>query len=469
MAVIQNVGIQRLRDVSLANYERFPSLLQDGMCSAYGLQEIVRRRGLKSQASRRMDGIDLFHRDAEAARDMVEVRLRRIMDVARRLPGYADGVPPRPTASALDELHEWPVLRKQDLQNDATRFLSRKPGRTDIFSLTSGTSGTPLRVWRPRITFRELFHSGDVFKAWHGVPLGSRRASFTGKVVVPLSSERIWRLNLPGKQLALSQYHLRPSTVRAYARVLHRWRPLVLDGYTSNLVALAELLVDNDLTVPVPLVVTTCEVLTPPGRALLEQAFGGQVADKYGSSENVAYACECPAGNRHIFQNMGVIEVVDESGRRLPSGEPGRLLLTTLTNDLMPLIRYDVGDMGAADDVTACPCGRTSPILRELLGRQDDLVLTRDGSRPAIFAFNLLRGLEGIVVMQLVQRDLDSFMVRVRLAESSDAERLHFETAIRAAFDRLVGHDPRRRIEFSYDGVIERTPGGKVRNVIRDF
>lgn len=461
--------LQAGRDFVLKRYPAMPGLVQDLVCSAYGAQELVRRRGQLADARRRMEQIDHLHWDRERAERLMETRLRTILDLARRIPGYNLRRLPPSGGSALEELWEWPILTKQDIRGNPGAFLTRELRPTDIPSLTSGTTGTPLKIWRPRTAFRELFRSSAVFDSWFGMPLRGRRASFTGKPVVPLSSSRVWRMNLPGKQLVLSQYHLGPQYLLGYERALARWRPYMLDGYTSNLVELAKLFRESGTSVRIPLVVTSAELLTPQGRALLEESFGSRVADKYGSSENVVLAGECPGGMRHIFQNVGLIEVVDDQGHRVPNGESGRLLLTTFTNDLMPLIRYEVGDLGALGDASLCSCGRVSPVLQQIQGREDDVVVSKDGRRVAILAFNLLRGLEGVLAMQLVQREPNSFLVRVNLEEDSDQARQGFESAIQSAFDRLLGPDPGRAVLFAHDEIIERTPGGKIRNVVRQF
>jgi phenylacetate-CoA ligase len=461
--------LQRARDIGVDHYAVLPSPLQDAMCSIYGAQERVRRRGRLVEARHRMMEIEDLHHDVEAAKELVERRLGRILAAARQTKGSRERAPGVNGFSALEELKLWPVLTKQEIADDPQAFLTRETTASDIPTLTSGTTGIPLRIWRPRKTFRELFRSSDVGKGWFGVRPDARRASFTGKSVVPLESERVWRINIPGRQLVLSQYHLSPNTVGAYARALARWRPTLLDGYTSNLVSLAELLRASELTVSVPLVVTTCEVLTDAGRRLLQDAFEGAVCDKYGTSENAVLATECPAGSRHVFQNVGILEVVDDDSKPVPDGRPGRLLLTSLTNDLMPLVRYEVGDVGAVVRSSSCPCGRTSPILTHILGREDDVIVSEDGRRIGIFAFQLLRGVTDVLAMQLEQASPTTFVVRGRLRRQDQGSRARFESAILLAFDKLLGDVTRLTVTFEYPEELERTPGGKIRNVIRTF
>ena len=461
--------LQRARDLSVQRYPDLPSPIQDVMCSVYGVQERVRRRGRLGAARRRMAEIELLHHDRAAAMDLMERRLGRILEAARRTEASRDRAPQAEDARALDELKRWPILTKRDIADDPQTFLSRRPETTDFATLTSGTTGTPLTVWRPRKTFRELFRSSDVAKAWFGVRPDARRASFTGKQVVPLESDRIWRLNVPGRQLVLSQYHLGDRTVLAYARALQRWRPAILDGYTSNLVTLAELLHGCGVTVPVPLVVTTCEVLTDAGRELLREVFGGAVCDKYGTSENAVLATECTSGSRHVFQNVGILEAVDGDGDAVPDGHPGRLLLTSLTNDLMPLIRYEVGDVGVILNSHACPCGRTSPILEEILGREDDTIVLEDGRRIGIFAFQLLRGMSDVLAMQVEQSSPTVFVVRGKLQRDEPETRADFARAILLGFDKLIGNVDALTVTFEYPDRLDPTPAGKIRNVIRNF
>ena len=463
-----SLPLQRARDWATGRYENVPSMAQDVLCSAYGVQEIVRRRGRLNDARRHIALINELHYNTESRRDLVEARLRRILRLARKLPGY-EGVPLEDEASALEQLSRWPFVTKGQVRNNPEAFLTRDPLSTDIFSLTSGTTGTPLNVWRTRDAFRELFRSSAAGRSWFGVELRCRRASFTGKVVVPTHSDRVWRVNLPGRQLVLSQYHLRPGTLERYVQALRWWKPQVLDGYTSNLVELARLMKQQGLQLRIPLIVTTCEMLTESSRALLEEVFQGRVSDKYGSSENLALAIECKEGSRHVFENVGLLEIIDDSGVKVPNGDHGRIVLTTLVNELMPLVRYQIGDLGTLDAGGTCLCGRTSPVLRWIQGREDDVVVASDGRRMALFVFNLLRGIDDALAVQVVQRSPKHFLVRAVLAQTSADDLARFETAIRDAFARLIGPTESLTIEFRYEDHIERTPGGKIRNVVRTF
>ena len=107
--------------------------------------------------------------------------------------------------------------------------------------------------------------------------------------------------------------------------------------------------------------------------------------DIYGLSEVMGpgVAMECAEGRRHgdgalhVFDDHFLPEVVDpSSGEPLPPGERGELVLTTLTKEALPVVRYRTGDLTALVD-EPCPCGRTFPRIARLTGRVDDMLVVR--------------------------------------------------------------------------------------------
>lgn len=115
-------------------------------------------------------------------------------------------------------------------------------------------------------------------------------------------------------------------------------------------------------------------------RKKLENAFGLKAFDSYGLSEmngpGVAFECEEQNG-LHIWIDHYIVEVIDpETGDVLSEGEKGELVLTSLTKEALPLIRYRTGDITyiMSDE---CSCGRTHPKIHRILGRTDDMMIVR--------------------------------------------------------------------------------------------
>lgn len=114
-------------------------------------------------------------------------------------------------------------------------------------------------------------------------------------------------------------------------------------------------------------------------RKRLEDAFGLKAYDSYGLSEmngpGVAFECEEQNG-LHIWADHYFVEIVDKEGNPVAEGEKGELVLTPLTKEALPLLRYRTGDITFIMD-DECSCGRTHPKIHRILGRADDMIVVR--------------------------------------------------------------------------------------------
>lgn len=114
-------------------------------------------------------------------------------------------------------------------------------------------------------------------------------------------------------------------------------------------------------------------------RKRIEDSFGIKAFDSYGLSEmngpGVAFECEEQNG-LHLWADHYFIEIVDEEGEQVGEGERGELVLTPLSKEAMPLMRYRTGDLTYIMD-GRCSCGRTHPKIHRILGRTDDMIVVR--------------------------------------------------------------------------------------------
>ena len=124
-------------------------------------------------------------------------------------------------------------------------------------------------------------------------------------------------------------------------------------------------------------------------------------------------ACECDVQQgMHINSEHVLVEFVTADGLPAPAGTPARILVTDLNNRGMPLLRYQIEDMGVLSE-EACACGRGLPIMKEVSGRVADFLKTRSGD--AVSGISLieltLTKVPGVEQMQLVQESLDQLLV----------------------------------------------------------
>jgi phenylacetate-CoA ligase len=115
-------------------------------------------------------------------------------------------------------------------------------------------------------------------------------------------------------------------------------------------------------------------------RQEIEERLGLKAVDIYGLSEimgpGVACECECQAG-LHGWEDHFLFEVIDpETGSVLPEGEPGELVITTLTKQALPMLRYRTRDITRLT-TAPCDCGRTHVRILRITGRNDDMLIIR--------------------------------------------------------------------------------------------
>ena len=150
-------------------------------------------------------------------------------------------------------------------------------------------------------------------------------------------------------------------------------------------------------------------------RRVIEDVFHCKVTNRYGCEEVSLVACECEQHNGlHVNADGIYLEVLRRDGTPCAAGETGMIVLTDLANRAMPMLRYQVGDMGALGD-RLCPCGRGLPLLEKIEGRSADYVITPRGEYVSGISltdhFNTL--IPGVVQLQIVQEELDRFRFRI--------------------------------------------------------
>lgn len=142
------------------------------------------------------------------------------------------------------------------------------------------------------------------------------------------------------------------------------------------------------------------EPWTEPMRAQIERNLGLVALNFYGLSEIVGpgVASECPEARDglHVNEDHFLPEVVDpDDGAPLPDGVEGELVLTTLTKEALPLLRYRTGDIASLTHAP-CPCGRPLVRMSAVRGRRDDMLIIRGINLYPTEIERALLGVEGV-------------------------------------------------------------------------
>jgi phenylacetate-CoA ligase len=400
---------------------------------------------------------------AAQLRDMQAGDLAAILRHAReRVPFYRERDRDAPVSGDPYALIErLPILRKDDVVRHRDDLLDEQADRSTVrIAHTGGSTGRPLAYYYDSHK-HELMRAGMMrsymLSGWRP---GERILNFWGarQDVKPRGLQK-WLRDYLSAERTLGACEYAEADLARWVETIRGYRPVLLQGYASILAELARFVSDRNLRLPSGMkgVYSTAEVLHGWQRELMESAFDCKVFNQYGSREIPNIACECRHGNLHVFTDMVYLESEREDGE-------DRLLVTSLTNRVMPMLRYDIGDAGRlkAGD---CPCGSPFPLLEMEVCRSNDLIRTRAGKvvYPSYF-IHLLDGLDGIRQYRFVQTDHDRMTLELVAAQPLAAD-----TAAALAARIREDVDPDMDLTIRCVGTIPRTRSGKHRFVLRDM
>ncbi len=445
-------------------YAKLPVSGQHAAVSAFGLYWKWLRFGPGFR-----DAVKQYrHRDHFTAQQWSEwqhERLKTFLADALHAPHYAEAWNASEQAAAkAGQLSDLPLLEKSLLRDDATRFLrSDLNPRFRTVMRTSGSTGTPIdnhwtwREYRDSRGVREVRSAG-----WAGVSFSDPRATFSGRFVEPdpNSSGPYHRYNIFERQVYFSAFHLRPETAQQYVDALHRHQTRWLTGYAVSYYLLADLILEMGLRAPESLqaVITTSEKVTDEMRVVMEKAFGCRVYEEYSTVEHSLFASECEHGSLHVSPDVSVVEILRPDGTPCDPEEPGEVVTTCLMRNYQPFVRYRLGDI-AAWSGEPCKCGRAMPVLKEVVGRLEDVVIGPDGRRLVRF-HGVFVDQPHVREGQIIQESLHRIRVKVVPSDGFDE---HDIEDIRSRVQQRVGD-----VEVIVEPVAEiaRSKAGKFKAVI---
>jgi phenylacetate-CoA ligase len=377
-----------IHDWKMELYWRVPVFVQEAALSVYAryLEKAYYGEGYEEWRERFKSWQGWSRADAETWQSE---RLRTLVQLAaKRVPYYKkswQGIDWKSVRSAAD-LHILPTLHKQSIrQNEGEFLVDGAEPKTLWMDKTSGTTGSALRIYQPISMLPKWWALVEVaIRNVAGVSQNVPRAMMGSRTIVQGNAARppYWRFNRRWRQLYLSSYHVSKNTAADYVGALVRYTPEWITGYGSAIAALAESAMEAGLK-PFRLraAIVSGDTLLPGMRNSIEAFFGCKCFDSYGQCEGASMAMECPEGRMHVVPAAGIWEILREDGSPCRRGEVGEIVATGLLNDVMPLIRYRIGDYAAWAEDQSCACGNLQPIISNLEGRVDDYVITRSGRK----------------------------------------------------------------------------------------
>jgi phenylacetate-CoA ligase len=291
----------------------------------------------------------------------------------------AAGVVPEDIRS-LEDVQRLPFTLKTDLRDHYPFGLFARPlAQLSRLHASSGTTGRPTVVG---YTERDLSQWADLM-ARSLACAGARRGDvvhnaygyglFTGGLGAHYGAERLGAVVVP----------MSGGSTERQVQLIMDFGARVLCATPSYALAIAEVAeaMNVDLrSSGLEIGMFGAEPWSAGMRLEIEQRLGLRAVDIYGLSEIMGpgVACECAAqAGLHGWEDHFLFEVIDpDTGRALPEGSAGELVITTLTKEALPMLRYRTRDITRLSSAT-CACGRTHRRILRITGRNDDMLIIR--------------------------------------------------------------------------------------------
>ena len=280
-------------------------------------------------------------------------------------------------------LPDFPFTDKSAIEqyNDELRAVPMSSIRDIV--LSSGTTGKPTTIMYTENDLKRLAYNEEISFAGCGL---------TSEDIVLLTCT-MDRCFIAGLAYFLGIRALGAAAIRnglssfaSHLDIIQRMKPTALVGVASFIHKLGQFLKEKGIDPGqrgINKIICIGEPIRDKQLALLkvgqylEEEWKARVFSTYASSETITTFCECMAQKGgHLHPELAIVEIVNNEGRTQLPGETGEIVVTTLSVEGMPLLRFRTGDISFLLD-EPCECGRYSPRLGPILGRKKQMIKYR--------------------------------------------------------------------------------------------
>lgn len=378
-------------------------------------------------------------------------RLKTTVAQAMKSPFYATRLSEAGVSAenlkSLDDLNKIPFTTKNDLRSQYPYGLACVPCSEFVrMHCSSGTTGTPIAICHTQLDInswadlmaRSLFVAGvrkeDVFQNMSGYGL------FTGGLGIHFGAERLGCMTIPA---GAGNTRRQLKLVRDFGTTAVH----ILPSYALYLASMLEAEGEDPRKLPIRIACVGAEPYTEETRHRIEIMFDAKAYNSYGLSEmngpGVAFECKAQSG-LHIWEDAYIPEIVDPAtGKPVPDGEIGELVLTTLCRQGMPILRYRTRDLTRFIE-GKCACGRLHRRMDRILGRADDMIILKGVNIYPMQIEHVLMSYPEVAQNYLIilERDglRDVMKIQVEINEEYFVEDLRVLNALRERITRRL-HD----------------------------
>lgn len=332
----------------------------------------------------------------------------------------------------IDKIDNWnqiPIINRENLMIDEEQRISPEyypyyDNRKCLKVRTSGSTGKILNMyWDPREYSESLLQLWFLRKKRYNIKPQDKYCTF---YVVPKYSE-VLKSNIymthHNNELSFYKLGLNEEKISEIYREMQSFQPVWMIVQPSVIALLINFINKNNLSKinSLKYIEFTGEVLSEEIKNKAIQTFKCKVANQYGAYEVNSIAYECNEGKMHCMQSNVYVEIIDDNNQLVEDGREGYICITSLRNNMAPIVRYNIGDKGRLIKSKNCKCGCESKILELNKGRNNDCIRCKNNKTIPAYCFD--RAVEAvnyffknlIIQYQVIQEEYNSFLVKLSI------------------------------------------------------
>lgn len=370
----------------------------------------------------------------------------------------------------IGKIQAIPPLEKEILREKKEELISSVANsRKIVWNSSGGSTGEPVQFLQDSI-YNDWSRATKIwFNEWTGTKIGDKHIQFWGSERDLFEGNIGFKAKLTNwilNRKLLNSFRMGKEEMNKYVNIINSYQPVQILAYAESIYELARYVEQEGLSIHSPrAIMTSASTLYPYMRDTIEKVFQSPVYNRYGSREVSDMACECSEQKGlHISALTHLIEVVHPDGTPCLPGEEGEVLVTSLTNYVMPLIRYRIGDTAIYTSET-CSCGMKLPLLKQVTGRTVERIFKADGTSISPLYFIHLIGVvlnKGeINKFRVIQENIDEIYIILVPSQTIKQELLD---EIKNKVLIVMGSSC--KVSFKVVEDIEPSPSGKYNCVI---
>jgi phenylacetate-CoA ligase len=360
----------------------------------------------------------------------------------------------------FSDIKKIPILTKDIIRKNFEQLYKFRD-HTYYKNTSGGSTGEPIILYQDSNYFAWNTATKVLFDEWAGRKIGERMVTMSGALQDLLKSGQGFKLYLR-QQLSgitvLKTIRMTEKDKYQHVQRINQIKPSMIFTYNHEF---SRFIQEHHLSVYSPkAIMTTGSVLYPEVQARIEEVFKAPVFNCYGSREVGSVACNCKKSfGLHLIPDIHYLEILNCHGKEVKPREEGNIIITLLTNYTMPLIRYQIGDVGILSEKT-CQCGRELPLLEKVVGRISGRFKNKFGDFINPSFYSLFYFKENIRQFQVIQETTDLILINLVLIDKDKLEDMkNFFRENNQKFCKIMGHQV--TVKYNIVDEIEPSPSGK--------